>query len=164
MAYHHSDSDTASSSRRGPSPAFRSVANYHRATALATVTSVFALLLAACGNTSSTKTSSPAPAALSAPAASTKSVSAITVVIRNYGYLPANFTVAPGATVTVRNEDRAPHTLTSDNLFTADSQVTFNTGDVPQGIPKAFQAPTRPGRYPFHCLYHPYMTGVLTVF
>ena len=30
-------------------------------------------------------------------------------------------------------------------------------------MPSTFQAPTQPGRYPFHCFHHPYMTGILTV-
>jgi hypothetical protein len=32
-----------------------------------------------------------------------------------------------------------------------------------QGLPASFQAPTKPGKYAFHCFHHPYMTGVLTV-
>jgi plastocyanin len=122
-------------------------ARHHRATALATV--VFALLLVTCGS-STTKTSS------SAPAVSVTLTSAITVVIKNFGYMPANFTVPPGATVTVRNEDKGIHTITADNM-------AFNTGNVPQGLPATFTAPTQPGRYPFHCYLHNYMTGILTV-
>ena len=34
---------------------------------------------------------------------------------------------------------------------------------VAQDIPASFQAPTKPGKYAFHCFHHPYMTGVLTV-
>ncbi len=93
---------------------------------------------------------------LSAPAASATSTSAVTVVIKNFAYTPANFTVSPGERVTVRNEDRAIHTLTADNQ-------AFNTGNVANGVPVTFTAPTQPGRYPYHCLLHPYMTGVLTV-
>jgi plastocyanin len=83
-------------------------------------------------------------------------MSAITVVIKNFAYIPANFTVTPGATVTVRNEDQVIHTLTADNQ-------AFNTGNVTQGLPATFQAPMQSGRYPFHCFLHSYMTGVLTV-
>lgn len=81
---------------------------------------------------------------------------AITVDIKNFAYLPRYFTVAPGATVTVRNDDQVIHTVTADN-------GAFNTGNVAQGLPASFQAPTKPGKYAFHCFHHPYMTGILTV-
>jgi plastocyanin len=83
-------------------------------------------------------------------------VSAITVVIKSSAFLPAHVTVAPRATVTVRNEDEAIHTLTADNQ-------AFNTGDVTRGQPATFTAPMQPGKYPYHCILQPYMTGVLTV-
>ena len=85
-----------------------------------------------------------------------KPIAAITVTIRHFAYIPDHFTVNPGATVTVKNEDQVIHTLTADN-------GAFNTGNVADGIPATFTAPTKPGRYPFHCIHHRYMTGVLTV-
>lgn len=122
---------------------------HHRQTA-AVVTVVFALFLAACGTSSAPKRAPLAPAASVPPG------SAITVTIRDFAYLPASVTVPPGATVTVRNEDLVVHTLTADNL-------AFNTGDLAQDQLQTFTAPTKPGRYPYHCLPHHYMTGVLTV-
>ncbi len=89
-------------------------------------------------------------------AASAQPVSAITVVIKNFAYIPADFTVSPGATITVRNEDEALHTLTADNR-------EFNTGNVAPGQPVTFHAPTERGKHPYHSLLQPYMTGVLTV-
>ncbi|MFY9809640.1 MAG: cupredoxin domain-containing protein [Pseudonocardiaceae bacterium] len=124
------------------------IARQRRAVALATAG--FAVLLAACGSNSATMASSPHPAVSATP------VSAVTVAIKNFAFLPANFTVNPGATVTVRNEDLVIHTLTADNK-------EFNTGDLTQDQPSTFQAPTRPGKYAYHCFIHPYMTGVLTV-
>ncbi len=109
---------------------------------------VCATLLAACASPS-TKTSPPA-------SASVQSAAEITVVIRNYGFVPANLTVPPGATVTVRNEDQAIHTLTADNR-------AFNTGNVSRGLPATFTAPTQRGTYPYHCMFHNYMSGALTV-
>lgn len=100
---------------------------------------------------------SPHPAVVPPTAASAaKGVAAITVEIKNFSYAPRYFTVPPGATVAVRNDDQAVHTITADNS-------AFNTGNVAQGVPTTFQAPTQPGRYPFHCFHHPYMTGILTV-
>ena len=108
------------------------------------------MLVAACGSSPNTAASPPAqPPAVNQAAA-------ITVGIKNFAYLPRYFTVSPGATVTVRNDDQVIHTVTADN-------GAFNTGNVAQGVPASFQAPTKPGKYAFHCFHHPYMTGVLTV-
>ena len=108
------------------------------------------MLVAACGSRPNTTASPPAPPAAVNPAAT------ITVDIKNFAYLPRYSAVAPGATVTVRNDDQVIHTVTADN-------GAFNTGNVAQGLPASFQAPTKPGRYAFHCFHHPYMTGILTV-
>lgn len=106
------------------------------------------LLLSACG--SNTTKTSPATVPTSATAAS------ITVTIQNFAFHPAHFTVSPGATITVTNDEQVIHTLTADN-------GAFNSGDVTKGVPVAFQAPTQPGTYPFHDHLRPYITGVLTV-
>jgi plastocyanin len=106
---------------------------------------VFAVSLTACG----------LPGTKTAPA-SIKSAADITVVIKNYGYIPTNLTVSPGATVTVRNEDLAIHTVTADNR-------AFNTGNVSRGNTTTFTAPKQRGTYPFHCMFHTYMAGILTV-
>lgn len=107
------------------------------------------MFVVACGNSASTTAPPARPAAVN-PA------SAVTVEIKNFTYMPRYFTVPPGATVTVRNDDQVIHTLTADDK-------AFNTGNVTQGLPATFQAPMQPGKYPFHCIHHPYMTGILTV-
>lgn len=115
----------------------------------ALTTMVLLLFLSACGS-SSTST---------LPATATTSItptSAITVTIQNFAFHPANFTASPGATITVINKDQVVHTLTADNR-------AFNTGDVTDGVPVSFTAPTQPGRYPFRDLLRSFMTGVLTV-
>ncbi|MGH3511523.1 MAG: cupredoxin domain-containing protein [Pseudonocardiaceae bacterium] len=116
--------------------------------AAALVAVAVVLSLTACGTSSRTKIPRPVPAALVYPA--------ITVVIKNFAFLPAKFTVRPGATVAVLNQDAALHTVTADNR-------EFNTGNVARGQTTTFQAPTQPGKYPYHSLLQPYMTGVLTV-
>jgi len=122
---------------------------HHRAAAaLAAV--IVAVLLVLCARNGGTK------AASLTPVASVQPVSEITVIIKNFAFDPADFTVPPGATITVRNDDNVIHTLTANNR-------AFNTGNVTQGQPVTFTAPLQPGVYPFHCLRHPYMTGVLTV-
>lgn len=110
---------------------------------------VLFLLLSACG--SNTTKTSPATVPTSATAAST-----ITVTIQDFAFHPAHFTVSPGATITVTNDEQVIHTLTADN-------GAFNSGDVTKGVPVAFQAPTQPGTHPFHDHLRPYITGVLTV-
>ena len=135
-------------SRRPAGPP-RRIARHYRAVILATLAGLS--LLAACATTTVKQTSS-----LSALPSPAKPIATITVTIKNFAYTPGHFTVSPGATVTVKNEDQVIHTLTADN-------GAFNTGNVTDGIPATFTAPTQPGRYPFHCIHHRYMTGVLTV-
>jgi plastocyanin len=68
----------------------------------------------------------------------------------------APLTVAPGATVTIVNEDTVEHSVTSD------PKGAFGT-DVDGGEQKTFTAPTKPGEYPIICDYHATMHGTLTV-
>ncbi len=64
--------------------------------------------------------------------------------------------VAPGGTVTVVNNDSAPHTATARD-------GSFNTGNIAAGDTGSFTAPTEPGTYQFFCAVHPSMTGTLVV-
>ena len=119
------------------------------------------LFLGACASNSTN--TSPATVSTSETAAS-----AITVTIQNFAFRPANFTVGPGATITVINEDQVIHTLTADGGTFSSGEVTngvpaFNSGDVTNGVPVTFQAPMQPGSYPFHDHLHRSITGVLTV-
>jgi plastocyanin len=108
---------------------------------------ILLLFLSACGSNTTTS-----------PAAAPTSVSAITVTIQNFAFHPAKFTVSPGATITVINDDEVIHTLTADN-----AEAAFNSGDVTKGVPVSFPAPTKPGTYPFHDYFRKYLTGVMTV-
>jgi plastocyanin len=64
--------------------------------------------------------------------------------------------VSPGAAVQVMNMDGEAHTVTSD--ATGGFQLT-----VPAGATLTLTAPTKPGRYPFHCDFHANMHGLLVV-
>jgi plastocyanin len=76
------------------------------------------------------------------------------VVIENFAF--SGSTVAPGATVEVRNADGAPHTVTeADNLF--------DSGIIDAGATGSFVAPTAPGTYRILCNVHPSMKGELIV-
>ena len=79
--------------------------------------------------------------------------STITISANDFG---AALTVSPGATVTIVNEDTAEHSVTSDLKGAFDTHVDG-------GEQKTFTAPTKPGEYPFVCVYHPGMKGTLIV-
>jgi plastocyanin len=64
--------------------------------------------------------------------------------------------VPPGSTVSVMNMDGEAHTVTADNGGAFDLAS-------PAGRSVTFTAPSAPGSYPFHCLYHGGMQGVLVV-
>jgi|SRR3984957_19430843 plastocyanin len=117
---------------------------------------ILALALTACGSSSSASaTSSTQPTGSSA---SQKPATTDTIVIKNFMFTPDSLTVAPGAIVTVRNEDSVTHTLTDK----AD-QNAFNTGPVSPNQTKTFKAPDKAGSYPFLCTIHQFMTGTLVV-
>lgn len=78
-----------------------------------------------------------------------------TVVIRDFKYEPANLKVAPGAKVTVKNEDAAPHTLTADDR-------SFDTGNIEGKGQKEITA-GKAGSISYKCDIHQYMTGVIQV-
>jgi plastocyanin len=76
------------------------------------------------------------------------------VVIQDFAF--SGTTVAPGATVEVRNQDGVPHTVTeADNLF--------DSGIVDAGATGSFVAPAAPGTYRILCNVHPSMKGELIV-
>jgi plastocyanin len=80
---------------------------------------------------------------------------AATITIDNFSY-GEPLTVSPGATVSVTNNDSAPHSVTSQTAGQFDAQLEGN-GQA------TFTAPTQPGEYAFYCTYHPSMKGTLIV-
>jgi plastocyanin len=79
-----------------------------------------------------------------------------TIVIKNFAYEPATRTVAPGATITVINQDSAPHTVTAGDK-------SFDSGTIAGGQRGTITAPAKPGSYSYICTIHQYMTGTLIV-
>lgn len=86
----------------------------------------------------------------------------VTISISGYTFSPASLSVDPGTTITVENNDSAPHTVTSesaDNDFTAGAVngISFDTGTVPAGgtqtitIPSNAQSGTT---IPYFCGFH----------
>ncbi len=75
------------------------------------------------------------------------------VVIKDFAFLPTPLRVTAGASVTVTNDDGAPHTLTADD-------GKFDTGNL-EGGKQATITIDEPGTYAYHCDIHNYMTGVI---
>ena len=102
-------------------------------------------LAAACALWGATSTDAAAAAAAEAPQ----------IIIKNFMFSPAALTVPVGATVTWRNQDGEPHTVTSDaGLFRSSALDTNETFSF------RFE---KPGVYHFLCSIHPYMVGTITV-
>ncbi|MEU1283193.1 cupredoxin domain-containing protein [Kitasatospora sp. NPDC005856] len=103
------------------------------------------------------ETSSPvvAPSEPSSPAPS-PSPFAGTVTIRDFSFEPADFTVGPGAAVTVTNTGTTTHSLTAQD-------GTFDTGPIVPGATATLTGPTQPGAYSYLCSFHHFMRGILTV-
>ena len=78
----------------------------------------------------------------------------------SYHFSPANLTAFEGGEISVVGGTVEPHTFTHD---VAVNDRLFDSGQVSVGQTKLVRAPTTDGVFPFHCSYHPGMTGTLTV-
>jgi len=76
------------------------------------------------------------------------------VEIKSFAYGPATLTVPVGATVTWVNEDDEPHTVTAAGVFASPGL------DYDEKFSFTF---TKAGRYMYHCMLHPQMTGTVEV-
>jgi plastocyanin len=77
------------------------------------------------------------------------------VHIKDFKFVPATVTVAPGTTVTFINDDQEPHTVTAtDHSFDSEGL------DTNQKWAHAF---AKAGTFAYFCEMHPYMHGVVTV-
>ncbi|MFC5035051.1 cupredoxin domain-containing protein [Streptomyces fildesensis] len=110
------------------------------------------LALTACSGSSGGSPSTSAPVSTPPPASA-----AAQIVIKDFMFGPASLTVAPGTVVTVRNEDKTPHTAT------ATGSQAFDTGTIAGGKSAIFKAPAAAGTYDYICNIHQYMKGKLTV-
>ena len=79
-----------------------------------------------------------------------------TINIKDFAFGPDPLKVAPGAAVTVVNDDNTTHTVTSDR------DGAFDTGDI-EGRGTARIAVDGPGTYRYFCEIHDYMRGVIEV-
>jgi plastocyanin len=100
-----------------------------------------------------TMTASPTGTAETTSAPAAAGAATITIATMSFG---EPVTVPPGAQITIKNDDSAEHSVTSDTAGKFDVHVD----GTEQGT---LTAPTEPGEYPFHCVYHPSMQGTLIV-
>jgi plastocyanin len=134
---------------------------------LLAIVPVLALGLSACGSSSgdagssssspmsSMDMSSSSSSGSASPSSSSPAQGAEAVItISDFAYkVPAS--VAPGATITIKNEDSQAHTVTSKD-------GGFDVKIDPKGT-ATMKAPDRTGSYTFVCTFHAYMTGTLVV-
>ena len=78
-----------------------------------------------------------------------------TAKIDNFTFVPARLTVKAGTTVTWRNEDDIPHTVTSASQLFKSKAL-----DTDDSFSFTF---TEPGTYDYFCSLHPRMTGTIVV-
>lgn len=77
-------------------------------------------------------------------------------MIKSFNYLPPNATVRVGTKLIFADRDSAEHTATSDD------RMSFNTGPIQIGQQKSITL-TKAGTFAYHCDFHPFMHGSLTV-
>jgi plastocyanin len=78
-----------------------------------------------------------------------------TIVIKNFDFAPMTLTVKVGTSVTWKNEDGEPHTVTSDTGL-------FRSGGLDQDDKFSFKF-DKPGTYKYVCSIHPKMIGTIVV-
>ena len=115
-------------------------------------------IVTACGGSGGSYETTDTAAETATATAATDSPTATagaTITIENMAF-GAPLTVAPGAEVRIANNDTAEHSVTSDTAGAFDVHVDGKEKGT-------LIAPTQPGEYPFHCVYHPSMKGTLIV-
>jgi plastocyanin len=128
----------------------------HRSVVLRSVVAALGLVLGAVGASACGGQGGAGSIAKNAQSETGTPASHVVVTIKDFAFSPSNFTVTPGAMVTVTNRDPVAHTFTSDT-------GAFSTGDIAPGQTKTISAPKKPGTYPYMCTIHQYMTGTLIV-
>ncbi|HEY3341321.1 MAG TPA: cytochrome D1 domain-containing protein [Anaerolineae bacterium] len=78
----------------------------------------------------------------------------VKTVIQGFAFVPT-LTVKAGQPIVWINNDEVPHTVTSDTGL-------WESGDIQPGTAYTLTL-DQPGTYPYHCMHHPYMQGVIKV-
>jgi plastocyanin len=127
------------------------------------------LALAGCGSATGASTSAAPGAtatATSAPAATaTPAIPANATTIKisgapgAYTFQPATVTIKVGETVVWDNVSGVPHTATSDSGDT----VSWDSSLIASGGGSFSFVFSKPGTYPYHCSFHPFMHATIIV-
>lgn len=88
-------------------------------------------------------------------AAPARAAEANTITIKNFNFAPMQLSVSAGTTVTWKNADEEPHTVTSES-------GAFRSGAIDGGGSYFFKF-LKPGTYKYVCSIHPQMTGMVIV-
>jgi len=118
------------------------------------------IVLAACGGTTPTPTqagNTPTTGTTATPSGPTKAI-AIDTSTGSFGFNPATITITVGTTVTWTNTTSAPHTVTSDDGTSFDSNI--NTPISANGGTFSFTF-TKAGTFSYHCQIHPFMKATI---
>jgi plastocyanin len=75
---------------------------------------------------------------------------------QEWNYTPNDLTAVVGATITWTNTGAVAHTVT------ADAGASFDSGNLDPQATFSF-TPDTSGTFAYHCTFHPWMTGNLTV-
>jgi plastocyanin len=158
-------------------------------TALLSILAVIVSLVALSSSSSSTTTvQASAPAAAAGQVAAAVAPQALTIAVKaddqhgrlgpdhkwHDAFLPADFSVHAGATVTVNvnNFDGGPHTFTAPSMNVNAVIPGGGSLGTPRNMTFTFKAPTKPGAYQWWCAvpcdpwamaHDGYMRGVVTV-
>ena len=110
------------------------------------------LIAAGCGSSSKSSSSSNAG---STPAAAASPTAATSIQIKDFKYNPPDLKVKAGAKLQIVNGDPAEHTLTADN-------GAFDSGTI-KANGKGSVTFKKAGTYSYHCSFHAFMHGKVTV-
>jgi plastocyanin len=127
----------------------------------AVISAVSVVAIIVLGISLATATAPSGGASVTAQAGGAGSGPVLKMTMKNFKFFPANPEVQPGERVEVTNFDAAPHSVSS-GVPPKDSSL-FDTGLLAQGKTGFFVAPKKAGRYPFFCLVHHFMVGMLIV-
>jgi plastocyanin len=127
----------------------------------AVISAVSVVAVIVLGISLATATTASSGASVTAEAGAAGSGPVLKMTMKNFKFFPANPEVQPGERVEVTNFDAAPHSVSS-GVPPKDSSL-FDTGLLAQGKTGFFIAPKKAGRYPFFCLVHHFMVGMLIV-
>jgi len=75
--------------------------------------------------------------------------------MQNFGFNPAELTVAQGDTVVWTNADIVPHSATA-------TDASWDSKAIDAGASWSFVA-RKPGRHDYYCVFHPNMKGAVIV-